>query len=136
MMLLNVIAAILLTFTSVDVRDPVVHGVMADLLRHARFGISNSEEAAFLIRNAAGATFFLRWRSDGELNQATWSGPMPAGTVAILHTHPIYLPLPSNRDMRVAREAAIPVYVITRNRIERTDGDKPVIVATGDWSGL
>jgi proteasome lid subunit RPN8/RPN11 len=56
--------------------------------------------------------------------------------VAILHTHPIYLPLPSNRDMRVAREVAIPVYVITRNRIERTDGGTPVVVVAGDWSGL
>jgi proteasome lid subunit RPN8/RPN11 len=135
-MMLNVIAALLLTFTSIDVRDPVVHGVMADLLRHARFGMSNTEEAAFLIRNAAGATFFLHWRSDGELNQATWTGPIPAGTVAILHTHPNYFPIPSNRDIRVAREIAIPVYVITRNRITRTDGDKPVVVVTGDWSGL
>jgi proteasome lid subunit RPN8/RPN11 len=135
-MMLNAIAALLLTFTSIDVRDPVVHGVMADLLRHARFGMSNTEEAAFLIRNSAGATFFLHWRSDGELNQATWTGPIPAGTVAILHTHPAYLPLPSNRDIRVARATAVPVYVITRNRIERTDGDKPVVVAVGDWSGL
>jgi proteasome lid subunit RPN8/RPN11 len=135
-MMLNVITALLLTFTSIDIRDPVVHGVMADLLRHARFGMANTEEAAFLIRNAAGATFFLHWPSDGELNQATWNGPIPVGTIAIMHTHPNYLPIPSNRDIRVARASAIPVYVITRNRIERTDGDKPVIIATGDWSGL
>jgi proteasome lid subunit RPN8/RPN11 len=135
-MMLNVVAAILLTFASIDVRDPVVHGVMADMLRHARFGMSNTEEAAFLIRNGAGATFFLHWPSNGESNQATWTGPIPTGTVAILHTHPNYLPLPSNRDIRVARAVAIPVYVITRNRIERTDGDKVVIVAAGDWSGL
>jgi hypothetical protein len=109
---------------------------MADLLRRARFGMARTEEAAFLIRNAAGATFFLHWPSDGELNQATWNGPIPAGTVAILHTHPNYLPLPSNRDIRVARTIAIPVYVITRNRIERTDGGKPVIIVAGDWSGL
>jgi hypothetical protein len=38
--------------------------------------------------------------------------------------------------MRMAREAAIPVYVITRNRIERTDGGKPVVVVAGNWSGL
>jgi proteasome lid subunit RPN8/RPN11 len=133
--MLNVITALLLTFTSVDIRDPAVHGVMADLLRRAHYGMANTEEAAFLIRNASGATFFLRWRSDGELNQATWNGPIPVGTVAIVHTHPNWLPLPSNRDIRVARDAAIPVYVITRTRIARTDGDKPVIVVAGDWSG-
>lgn len=134
-MMLNVIA-LLLAFTSIDVRDPVVHGVMADLLRHARFGMANTEEAAFLIRNAAGATFFLHWSSDGELNQATWNGPIPTGTVAIVHTHPNYLPLPSNRDNRVARAIEVPVFVVTRTRITRTDGGEPVVVAAGDWSGL
>jgi len=133
--MLNVVTALLLTLTSVDLRDPAVHGVMAELLRDARYGMANKEEAAFLIRNARGATFFLRWRSDGELNQATWTGPIPVGTVAIVHTHPNWLPLPSNRDIRVAHDAAIPVYVITRTRIARTDGDKPVIVVAGDWSG-
>jgi hypothetical protein len=39
-MTLNVIIALLLSFTSIDIRDPVVHGVMADLLRHARFCIA------------------------------------------------------------------------------------------------
>jgi proteasome lid subunit RPN8/RPN11 len=135
-MMLNVITALLITFNSVDIRDPVVHGVMADLLRHARFGMANTEEAAFLIRNAAGATFFLRWPRDGELNQATWNGPVPAGTVAVLHTHPNWLPLPSNRDVRVARAIAVPVYVITRTRIAKTDGDKPTVVVSGEWSGL
>ncbi|HEV7429016.1 MAG TPA: Mov34/MPN/PAD-1 family protein [Thermoanaerobaculia bacterium] len=134
--MLNVITALLITFNSVDIRDPVVHGVMADLLRHARFGMANTEEAAFLIRNAAGATFFLRWPRDGELNQATWNGPVPAGTVAVLHTHPNWLPLPSNRDVRVARAIAVPVYVITRTRIAKTDGDKPTVVVSGEWSGL
>jgi len=135
-MTLNVMFALLLSFTSIDVRDPVVHGVMADLLRHGRFGMSNTEEAAFLIRNAVGATFFLHWPGDGELNQATWNGPIPKGTVAIVHTHPNYLPLPSNRDNRVARAVEVPVYVITRTRITRTDGDKPMVVVDGDWSGL
>jgi hypothetical protein len=135
-MTLNVIVTILLSFTSIDVRDPVIHGVMADLLRHGRFGMSQREEAAFLIRNAAGATFFLHWPGDGELNQASWNGPIPTGTVAIVHTHPNYLPLPSNRDNRVARAAEIPVFVITRMSITRTDGDKPTVIAAGDWSGL
>jgi hypothetical protein len=36
-MTLNVILALLLSFTSIDVRDPAIHGVMADLLRHGRF---------------------------------------------------------------------------------------------------
>jgi proteasome lid subunit RPN8/RPN11 len=135
-MMLNVIAAFVLTVTAVDLHDPAVRGVMSALLRDARYGCSSEEQAAFLIRNSNGATFFLRWNAGGELNRAEWHGPIPAGTVAIVHTHPNWLPLPSNRDAITAREAALPVYVITRMRIARTDGGKPSIVATGDWSGL
>ncbi len=134
--MLNVIAAFVLTFTAVDPHDPAVRGVMSSLLRDARYGCSREEQAAFLIRNRGGATFFLRWTAGGELNRAEWHGPIPVGTVAIVHTHPNWLPNPSNRDARTAREAAVPVYVITRTRIARTDGEKTSIIATGDWSGL
>ena len=134
-MMLNVIAAFVLTFTAIDLHDPAVRGVLTELLRNARYGCVNTEEAAFLIRDAHGATFFLRWRADGELNRATWRGPIPAGTVAIVHTHPNWLPMPSNIDARVARETSLPVYVVTLTRIARTDGGKPLLVARGDWSG-
>jgi hypothetical protein len=134
-MMLNVITTLVLTFTLIDIDDPAVHGVFAALLRNARYGCSSQEQAAFLIRDARGATFFLRWRGNGELNRAEWDGPLPAGTVAIIHTHPNWLPLPSNRDIRVAREASVPVYVITLTRIARTDGGAPFVVVSGDWSG-
>jgi len=134
-MMLNVITAFVLTFVSIDINDPVVHGVFAAMLRAARYGCASEEQAAFLIRNASGATFFLRWRANGELNRAEWDGPIPAGTVAIVHTHPNWLPLPSNRDALVARQTAVPVYVVTRTRIARTDGGEPVIVVKGDWNG-
>lgn len=134
--MLNVITAFVLTFTMIDLGDPAVHGVLKDLLRSARYGCSNEEQAAFLIRNAAGTTFFLRWRSDGQLNRAEWDGPLPAGTVAIIHTHPNWLPLPSKRDNRVALQTSVPVYVITRTRIVRTDGGGGFVLIAGDWSGL
>jgi hypothetical protein len=133
--MLNVIAVIAITFTAVDLRDPAVHGVLAALLRNARYGCASTEEAAFIIRDARGATYFLRWRANGELNRAEWHGPLPAGTVAIVHTHPNWLPLPSNLDARVARETFVPVFVITLTRISRTDGGRPMLVASGDWSG-
>jgi hypothetical protein len=134
-MMLHVITVFVLTFTPIDLHDPVVHGVFAELLRNARYGSASTEEAAFLIRDAHGATFFLRWRASGELNRAEWHGPLPAGTVAIVHTHPNWLPQPSKIDALVARETSIPVYVVTLTRISRTDGGKAMLVASGDWSG-
>ena len=134
-MMLSVITAFVIRFAAVDLREPAVHGVLAMLLRDARYGCARTEEAAFLIRDARGAVFFLRWRANGELNRAAWNGPLPAGTVAIVHTHPNWLPLPSHLDARVARETSLPVYVVTLTRISRTDGGKPVVVVSGDWSG-
>jgi hypothetical protein len=133
-MIPNVITAMLLRLLLVDVHDPAVHGVFMALLRDARYGCASEEQGAFLIHNAAGATFFLRWRANGELNRATWEGPIPAGTVAIVHTHPNWLPLPSKLDVLVARQTAVPVYVLTRTRIARTDGGQPAVVVAGDWS--
>ncbi|HEX3070129.1 MAG TPA: hypothetical protein VHX14_16300 [Thermoanaerobaculia bacterium] len=133
--MLNVIAALVLTFNAIDLHDPAVRGVLTELLRNARYGCVNTEEAAFLIRDAHGKTFFLRWRANGELNSATWQGALPAGTVAIVHTHPNWLPLPSHIDARVARETSLPVYVVTLTRISRTDGGTPSLIASGDWSG-
>jgi proteasome lid subunit RPN8/RPN11 len=54
--------------------------------------------------------------------------------VAIIHTHPNWLPLPSKLDVLVARQTAVPVYVLTRTRIARTDGGQPAVVVAGDWS--
>jgi proteasome lid subunit RPN8/RPN11 len=120
--MLNVITVFVLTFTAVDLHDPAVHGILAELLRSARYGSASTEEAAFLIRDSRGATFFLR-------------GPLPAGTVAIVHTHPNWLPQPSKLDALVARQTSVPVYVVTLTRISRTEGGKPMLVASGDWSG-
>ena len=130
----TIVTALMLTFTSVDLRNPAVHGILADLLRGARYGMSDREEAAFLIRNRNGAIFFLRWQRSDLPDRAEWRGPIPAGTVAILHTHPNWLPSPSNLDARVALKTEVPVYVITRTRISLTEGGKPVIVTSGDWS--
>ena len=133
--MLSVVTTLLLTFTRIDLHDPAIHGVFAALLTSARYGCSNEEQAAFIIRNASGTTFFLHWRTSGQLNRAEWDGPIPVGTVAIVHTHPNWLPLPSNLDTRLARRTSLPVYVITRTRITRSDGGEPTVVAAGDWSG-
>ena len=55
------------------------------------------------------ATF--TWRS------ATYSGRIPTGTVAVMHTHPTGQPQPSDHDFQEAKRIAVPVIVVCRKSV-------------------
>jgi len=103
-------------------RQPKVHELMLRLVRNGRAGFEHREEAAFIVRTSSGNFLSIEWPSDGRLDSAEWRGPFPAGTVAIAHTHPTHLPMPSSVDIATAREKHVPVYVVTPLTITRTDG--------------
>ena len=110
------------------VREPQVQSLMRGLLGGARAGFGHREEAAFIVRGASGNFYSIEWRSDGALDSARWEGPFRRGTVAIAHPHPTHLPMPSAIDINVARSAHVPVYVVTREKITRTDGGALLVV--------
>jgi proteasome lid subunit RPN8/RPN11 len=103
------------------------------LLGNARYGFSHEEQAAFVVRTASGAYGFFSWPSNGVSDSARWEGRLPGGVVAIIHTHPNWLPSPSSIDARTARTTGVPVYVITRTEISKTTGGTPEVVISGDW---
>ena len=113
------------------VREPQVQTLMRELLSDTRSGFEHREEAAFIVRGAHGNFYSIEWPSNGALDSARWEGAFPPGTVAIAHTHPTHLPMPSNIDITVARDVHVPVYVVTPAKITRTDGGEPVVVA--EW---
>jgi hypothetical protein len=104
------------------------------MVAEARYGFSETEEAAFVIRDAEGLISFVRWPPAGVKQQARWPGAFPAGTIAIVHTHPNRIPNPSALDERAARRKGIPIYVLTRTKITRTTGGGVEVVVDGDWS--
>ncbi|HEV8657926.1 MAG TPA: Mov34/MPN/PAD-1 family protein [Thermoanaerobaculia bacterium] len=103
------------------------------LLGNARFGFSHEEQAAFVVRTASGAIGFLHWPSDGVFDSARWEGRFPGGVVAIIHTHPNWMPSPSSIDAWTARSTGVSVYVITRAEISKTTGGAAEVVISGDW---
>jgi len=113
------------------VREPQVQTLMRALVRGARSGFEHREGAAFIVRSASGNFYSIEWPSNGQLDSARWEGRFPHGTVAIAHTHPTHLPMPSNIDITTARNVRVPVYVVTPAKITRTDGGEPVVVA--EW---
>lgn len=115
------------------IREPEVREMCWTLLGKARLGFAHDEHAAFVVRSDSGSLYFVEWPSNGMIDSARWDGPLPRGAVAIIHTHPNWLPMPSALDARTAARAHLPVYVITRLQITRTDGASPQVVVEGDW---
>ena len=113
--------------------DPAVRAAMWTLMEDTRYGFAVTEEAMFIVRERDGRLSFIRWSSLGEPHQALWTGIVPAGAVAIAHTHPNTRPRPSAVDENTARRSGLLVYVVTRDRIMRTDGGAAKTVVRGSW---
>ncbi|HEX7419040.1 MAG TPA: Mov34/MPN/PAD-1 family protein [Thermoanaerobaculia bacterium] len=52
-----------------------------------------------------------------QFHAATWTGRMPEGTAAIIHSHPRTLPNPSQNDILEAHRLGIPVIVVTPDAV-------------------
>jgi len=132
-------AAILMTLTAVAAMgtdlgcEPEFVRQSRTLLAEARYGLSESEHAAFIVRERDGSMKFDEWPFRPEWRQARFTGIVPATAIAIIHTHPNSRPVPSADDAETARHAGMPVYVVTRTMIARTDGTTTQIVRSGDW---
>jgi hypothetical protein len=116
------------------VQQPAVRREFRDLLLRGRWGMSHNEHATFVVRRGDGTIGFVEWPASAETDSARWEGAYPAGTIAIAHTHPNWLPAPSRLDSGVARRSGLPVYVITRGRLSKTDGAATEIVEEGAWA--
>jgi hypothetical protein len=113
--------------------DPSARRMFWDLVQHARYGFSNMEQVAFIVRDHNGALDCVLWPSSGEPDSGRWEGAFPEGVVAIAHTHPNWLPIPSSLDARTATRTHTPVYVVTRTQIYMTAGGEPIALAKSDW---
>lgn len=104
------------------------------LLKSARYGLGQREEAAFVVREPDGALAFVPWRSTAESLAAHFTGAVPPHTIAIVHTHPMSKFMPSPDDSDTARRLGIPVYVLLRMGITRTLEGRNEKLVVGDWN--
>jgi hypothetical protein len=113
------------------VTDPVVFAFCRTLIRKSAVE-RYAEQGAFVVR-MQGILYFVAWPPSGEKDLLRWYGGFPDGTIAIVHTHPPWLPAASNLDVRAARGAHIPVYVLTPFKISKTIGGPSEVVMEGDF---
>jgi len=100
-----------------------------DLLREARGGSSRTEAAGFVVRLPSGRYVIVRWPEAELPDEARWEGPWPPGTVAIVHTHPNWMPEPSRIDRATAAKWHVDVYVVTSSGVARTAGAEAEIAS-------
>src|SRR5258707_11451268 len=85
-----------------------------DLLRDAGWSLNGPwERAAFVIQNPDGSIACQCWPARHSYLTESFRGFIPTHTVAIVHTHPIQYPRPSQQDKNEATRLGIPIYVLT-----------------------
>jgi hypothetical protein len=89
-------------------------GYFLDVMLAASFGYSDTERAAFIVERADGSLGCLLWPALHLFDQEAFHGAIPAGTLAIVHTHPVSAgERPSNQDQREAERLGVPIYVLS-----------------------
>jgi hypothetical protein len=82
------------------------------LLRKSAYGRLGEERAGFLVYDA-GRFRLVMWPPTHKFHAEEWRGAIPAGTVAVVHTHPPNQPMPSEHDRFEAARVGVPIIVLT-----------------------
>ena len=116
-------------------RQPSVIVCFAHLVSGALYGFGTFEKAAFLVLQTDHSVRCVDWPSTHEFKQAQWSGPMPAGVVAVAHTHPSSSPDASPDDIKLARRIRMPIFVLTPDIVSviHADGRVETLVFHKPW---
>jgi proteasome lid subunit RPN8/RPN11 len=112
---------------------PAALKICWSLLEQARWGFSQVEHTAFIVRDSSGTITSVAWPDPGEANIGRWVGAFPVNAIAIVHTHPNWLPTPSFIDAHTAIRTHLPVYVVTRKHIAKTGNGSTTMIVDGDW---
>jgi hypothetical protein len=109
----------------------------AQVLALGGYGQRSEERAAFLVLRDPGSLSFscVLWPARHTFRREQWSGRIPDGAVAILHTHPVVTPDLSSHDVTEAQRLGIPILAITARSIEMVDprGGRNVILRQRGW---
>jgi hypothetical protein len=98
--------------------------LFADLLgKAAKTGDPDGEMAAFLVREQDGRLRCLLWPRLGRRRSEAFTGLLPLGVIAVVHTHPGVMPEPSRNDRTEAKRLGLPIYVLTRRTVFVADPD-------------
>lgn len=89
-------------------------GQFAEMVLLSEATTAEEELAAFLVRTDRGGLSLVPWPRGNAERTETWRGPIPPGTIAVVHTHPNGWRRPSPADHLEAERTGLPFLVLTR----------------------
>ncbi|HEU4522275.1 MAG TPA: hypothetical protein VFT12_09745 [Thermoanaerobaculia bacterium] len=106
----------------------------ASMLEEGGYGRLAFERAGFLIREKSGTITMAPWNSF-RYRHASYQGSIPAGTIAIVHTHPLSSRRPSAGDRETSRVTGLPVVVVTPDTVTAAmpDGHEVTLIGKRAW---
>jgi Prokaryotic homologs of the JAB domain len=108
--------AIFATVTTAELPDRVLSEFALEILKQAG-PVEDMEVAAFIVRADNGTLSLRSWPNQRRFRNAQWSGPLPPGVIAVIHSHPAMKPLPSGTDRREAMRLQIPIFAVSRGSL-------------------
>jgi len=112
--------ALLATLHPPELPDRVLSEFALEILKQAG-PVEELEVAAFIMRSDDGTLSLRSWPNQRRFRTAQWSGPLPPAAIAIIHSHPVTMPLPSTMDRREAERLRIPIYAVSRGSLCKAD---------------
>jgi hypothetical protein len=135
------LTAVLLLALAFDVRrstdNPHVMAALQDLAHCGAYQTDQTEVAAFLVRDRNGVISSVMWPHTANRRSEQYDGAIPAGTVAIAHTHPWQADQhPSRGDIDQAKKIGLPIYVVTRRDlyVVNSSGEVIELFARTNWT--
>jgi hypothetical protein len=107
--------------------------VLSELAQLGGYGVFPHERAAFVVRDHDGAIACVLWPPTNQFQRASVRTVIPAGTIAIAHTHPMSSPAASEHDREEARRLMLPIVVVGRSSLQWVDIDGKI---TASRSGV
>jgi len=113
-------------FASDNVYDSAEgHKCLVDLLRKSAWGLGGPyERAEFIIENPDGTLTCSEWPGAHSYQAEHFRGAVPHNTIAIVHTHPVQYPRPSEQDEDEASRLGMPVYTLTIRGVYKSMPDQ------------
>ena len=116
--------------------NPALMGILRDLGVRGANKAGDMEVAAFITQNTDGTLSCVLWPHTASIRAAHYQGAIPAGTVALAHTHPQQLERPSSGDIAQAKRIGLPIYVISRwylYVIDPSSGASIALITQKNW---
>jgi len=124
-------------FDLTGVAESELLGILSDVSDRGARQRDDMEVAVFIVKAPNGHLSCLLWPHTASIRSAHYDGPIPRGTIALAHTHPIYAEKPSRGDVEQAKRIGLPSYVVTRWHtyvVDPATGRSVEVIRAKNWT--